>query len=276
MAKLTLSEILDIPMDQVVSAIVNFIKEHFTRSRAGKAVIGLSGGLDSSVTARLLVEAVGTDRVVGVVMPDTRVTPSIDVEDAVGLSRSLGIEYLVIPIDTIIDSYSIIPGFDVNEKLPVGNLRARVRMSILYYIANKLNGMVIGTGDRSEILLGYFTKYGDGGVDILPLACLYKTQVRELGRYLGIPARILSKPSSPRLWRDHLAEEELGLRYEVIDLVFYSLIDKGLTIDEAVDATGIPREVFVKVIELHRRNRHKRRLPPVPSLPWLVEPIREI
>lgn len=276
MAKLTLSEMLDIPMDQAVSTIVNFIREHFTRSRVSKAVIGLSGGLDSSVTARLLVKAVGTDRVVGVVMPDTRVTPSIDVEDAVDLSRSLGIEYLVIPIDTIIDSYSIIPGFDVNEKLPVGNLRARVRMSILYYIANKLNGMVIGTGDRSEILLGYFTKYGDGGVDILPLACLYKTQVRELGRYLGIPARILSKPSSPRLWRDHLAEEELGLRYEVIDLVFYSLIDKGLTIDEAVDATGIPREVFVKVVELHRRNRHKRRLPPVPSLPWLVEPIREI
>jgi len=276
MAKLTLSEMLDIPMDQAVSTIVNFIREHFTRSRVSKAVIGLSGGLDSSVTARLLVEAVGTDRVVGVVMPDTRVTPSIDVEDAVDLSRSLGIEYLVIPIDTIIDSYSIIPGFDVNEKLPVGNLRARVRMSILYYLANKLDGMVIGTGDRSEILLGYFTKYGDGGVDILPLACLYKTQVRELGRYLGIPARILSKPSSPRLWRDHLAEEELGLRYEVIDLVFYSLIDKGLTIDEAVDATGIPREVFLKVIELHRRNRHKRRLPPVPSLPWLVEPIREI
>jgi len=276
MAKLTLSEILNIPMDQAANTIMNFIKEHFTRSRVSKAVIGLSGGLDSSVTARLLVEAVGTDRVVGVVMPDTRVTPSIDVEDAVDLSRSLGIEYLVIPIDTIIDSYSIIPGFDVNEKLPVGNLRARVRMSILYYLANKLNGMVIGTGDRSEILLGYFTKYGDGGVDILPLACLYKTQVRELGRYLGIPARILSKPSSPRLWRDHLAEEELGLRYEAIDLVFYSLIDKGLTIDEAVDATGIPREVFVKVVELHRRNRHKRQLPPVPSLPWLAEPIREI
>jgi len=276
MARLTLSEMLDIPMDQVANTIVNFIKEHFTRSRVSKAVIGLSGGLDSSVTARLLVDAVGADKVVGVVMPDTRVTPSIDVEDAVDLSRSLGIEYLVIPIDTIIDSYSIIPRFNVNEKLPVGNLRARVRMSILYYLANKLNGMVIGTGDRSEILLGYFTKYGDGGVDILPLACLYKTQVRELGRYLGIPARILSKPSSPRLWRDHLAEEELGLKYEVIDLVFYSLIDKGLTIDEAVDATGIPREVFLKVIELHRRNRHKRRLPPVPSLPWLVEPIREI
>jgi len=276
MAKLTLSEILDIPMDQAANTIVNFIKEHFTRSRVSKAVIGLSGGLDSSVTARLLVDAVGADKVVGVVMPDTRVTPSIDVEDAVDLSQSLGIEYLVIPIDTIIDSYSIIPGFNIHEKLPVGNLRARIRMSILYYLANKLNGMVIGTGDRSEILLGYFTKYGDGGVDILPLACLYKTQVRELGRYLGIPARILSKPSSPRLWRDHLAEEELGLRYEVIDLVFYSLIDKGLTIDEAVDATGIPREVFVKVIELHRRNRHKRRLPPVPSLPWLVEPIREI
>lgn len=273
---ISIEDLLAIPFDVVARSIADFIEKYFNDSGAKKAIIGLSGGLDSSVTLRLLVDAVGSDRVIGVIMPDTRVTPTEDVDDAVELSRDLGVEYMIIPIDDVVDSYRVIPGFDVNEKLSTGNLRARIRMNILYYLANKLNGVVIGTGDRSEILLGYFTKYGDGGVDVLPIACLYKTQVREMGRYLGLPARITSKPSSPRLWRDHLAEEELGLSYNMVDLVFYSLIDKGLSMEEAVDATGLPFNVFEKVLTLHRRSRHKRRLPPIPSLPWLPQPIREI
>ncbi|ADV64493.1 NAD+ synthase [Desulfurococcus mucosus] len=276
MKRITVESLLSIPLEDAAETIVGFLKSYFAGAGAEKAVVGLSGGLDSSVTLRLLVDALGANKVTAAIMPDTRVTPPEDTRDAAELAGSLGVEYFIIPIDTVVDSYSVIPGFDAGNRLATGNLRARIRMNILYYIANRLNGIVVGTGDRSELLLGYFTKYGDGGVDVLPLACLYKTQVRELGRRLGLPARILGKPSSPRLWKGHLAEEEIGLSYEAVDLVFYSLIDLGLSISEAVDATGLPVEVFERVLSLHRRSRHKRRLPPFPSLPWLQEPVKEI
>ncbi|MCY0868092.1 MAG: NAD+ synthase [Desulfurococcus sp.] len=276
MARITVRDLLSLPWDTVIDVVAGFIKSYADEHGAGRLIVGLSGGVDSAVVLKTVVEAAGAARALALILPDTRVTPAGDVEDAVRLAEDLGVEYIVIPIDRVVDSYSVIPGFTLSDKLPVGNLRARIRMTILYYYANKLNGLVVGAGDRSELLLGYFTKHGDGGVDIQPLACLYKTQVRELARRIGIPDAITSKPSSPRLWEGQLAEEELGLSYEAVDLVFYSLIDRGLSLEEAVEATGLPLTVFQRVLDLHRRSRHKRSIPPMPRLPWLPEPIREI
>jgi len=149
-------------------------------------------------------------------------------------------------------------------------------MNILYYYANKYNGLVVGTSDRSELLIGYYTKYGDGAVDILPIGALYKTQVRKLAEKLGLPRRIVEKPSSPGFWVGHLAEDEIGIKYEVIDVVLYALFDKGLKPEEVPRYTGIDQGIVNKILDMHRRSRHKRVFPPMPRLSWVGEPIKEI
>lgn len=274
--RLSINDLLEIDYDEAVSVIRNFISGYFSKVNANSVIVGLSGGIDSSTLLALTAEAVPRDKIVGLVLPDTRVTPREDVEDAVRIAEEYMVKYHLIEIDKIVDSFSILPGFNVSGKLDVGNLRARVRMTIMYYFANKYNGIVAGAGDRSEILIGYFTKYGDGGADILPLGCLYKSQVRMLGRRLGLPERIVSKPSSPRLWKDHLAEGELGVKYEDIDLVLYGVFDKGLNPEEVAEAAGIPKSVVDKVLRMHYSSKHKRSFPPIPSLPWVAEPVREL
>lgn len=273
---ITASDLHRIPYEKTLELIREFIVTYYEKSRVSRVVMGLSGGLDSSVLLTVLVKALSGEKVLALIMPDTRATPVEDVEDAVELARSLGVEYHLITIDPIVDSYRAIPILELGENLAIGNLRARVRMNILYYYANRYDAIVAGSSDRSELLLGYYTKYGDGAVDFLPLGCLYKTQVRELGKRLGVPLKIISKPSAPRLYRGHMAQSELGYSYDEIDLALYALFDLGLDIEEAVRETGLSRELFNRVLELHRRSRHKRTFPPMPSLPWSGPPLREI
>lgn len=273
---ITLDDVININYDKAVSVIEDFIKKLVDDAGANGVVVGVSGGIDSSVALRLAIDALGPDKVHTLIMPDSRTTPKKDVEDALNLVSSLGVKHDIIWIDRIVDSYSIIPIFDIGNKIATGNLRARIRMCILYYYANAKNLLVLGTGDRSELLIGYYTKYGDGGVDALPLGSLYKTQVRHLGRILGLPRDITEKPSSPRLWPGHLAEEELGLKYEEIDVVLYAILDKKIPIDKVPELTGIDSEKVFKIIRMHRTTRHKRKTPPIPRLPWIREPLPEI
>lgn len=272
-----LSEVLDsitrIDYSRVESHLVSFIRESMEMAGVDGAVIGLSGGVDSSTTYALLVRAIGSEKVRVLVMPDTSVTPREDVEDAVSLARSLGSKYDVIDIRPLVESFKkAIPIYEDEQgpdRVPMGNLRARIRMNLLYYYANKENRIVVGTGDRSEVLIGYFTKYGDGACDIMPLAVLYKSQVRKLALHLGVPAKIALKPSSPRLWRGHEAEKELGLSYDVIDAVLHLVFDKGMSPERASDYLEVPRSIVDRVIGLHKRSAHKRSLPATPS----IEPI---
>ena len=227
----------------------------------------MSGGIDSSVTAALLVEAVGANKVFALIMPDPRTTPREDVEDAKSLARDLGLEFVEIDISRAVDTIaSSAPFVDFSNNIAIGNLRARVRMVLLYLYANTFNYLVCGTGDKSELLLGYFTKYGDGGVDVLPIGDVYKTQVRELGKRLGLPKRIVEKPSSPRLWPGHMAEQELGYTYDVIDAVLYRYVDLSMSVEEIVDDTGLPRETVLSIVRRVHRNEHKRRTPPIPRV----------
>ncbi|ADI32240.1 NAD+ synthase [Staphylothermus hellenicus] len=273
---ITIKDLLNIPYDKAEEIITEFIKNKIEEANLKGAVIGLSGGVDSSVTLLLALKAVGPEKVTAMFMPDTRATPKRDMEDALWLVKKYGIKYYVIRIDDIVDSYSVMPFFNINYNIPTGNLRARIRMNILYYYANLHNYLVVGTGDRSEILIGYFTKFGDGGVDILPIGSLYKTQVRKMGEYLGLPERITSKPSSPALWPGHKAEEELGIKYETIDLVLYALFDKNIAQEKVPEYTGVDPSIVAKILEMHRRTRHKRQPPPTPSFPWVKEAIKEI
>ncbi|RLE48814.1 MAG: NAD(+) synthetase [Candidatus Methanomethylicota archaeon] len=261
------ARMLEINAEVVVDAVSSFIRRHVKPPIRG-AVIGLSGGLDSTVTAYLCVEALGPDRVLALILPDPEVTPKQDVDDALLVAERLGVKHTLIDISSILEAFSSsIPNFRFDAKVPVGNLRARIRMCLLYYYANLEGRLVIGTGDRSELLLGYFTKYGDGGVDILPIGGLYKTQVRRLGEYLGIPESIIKKPSSPRLWRGHLAEEELGLTYDVIDPILHLLVDRKLPPSEVSAELNLPLNYVLRVKSMIEFSEHKRRLPPIAELP---------
>ncbi len=252
-----------IDYDYVLRRITIFLRDFLAKTGAGGYVVGLSGGVDSSVTVTLLARSVGPGRVHALILPDKASTPRRDVEDAVGLAEELGVGYTLLYINDVLDSFaSSLPFYDPGSLIANGNLKARVRMAMLYYYANLKGFLVAGTGDKSEILLGYYTKYGDGGVDLLPIGDLYKTQVRRLALRLGLPERIALKPSSPRLWPGHLAEEELGCSYETIDKVLYHYVDLGMDAAGVSEATGVPLETVRRIIARVHANEHKR-LPPV-------------
>ncbi len=261
--RLTLDDVVRLDYEAVAKSLTGFIRDYVSEARAKGAVIGVSGGVDSATVLHLLVRALGSEKVLALILPDTSVTPAEDVEDARSLAERLGVAYKVIDIRPIVESF--VNQLGSADKRTIGNLRARIRMSILYYHANSLDYLVAGTGDRSEILIGYFTKYGDGGVDFLPIGCLYKSQVRRLALHLGVPVKIAWKPSSPRLWPGHLAEDELGMKYDEIDVILYALFDLGMGVKEAAEATGLSAEKVMRVLELYENSKHKRSMPPIPS-----------
>ena len=171
------------------------------------------------------------------------------------MAEILGINYKVIDINSIFSEYE--KHLEHDEK-SFGNLRARIRANLLYYYANLKNYLVVGSSDKSEYLIGYFTKFGDGSADVLPIVSLYKSQVRELAKFLGIQDSVIAKKSSPQLWTGHIAEEEIGATYEEIDSILYCVFDKKLTIEETIKTTQIEKEVVDKIYQLYKNSHHKR------------------
>ncbi len=262
--KITIEDVTSLDYESIVTKLSDYVRRMVNDSGTSGVVLGVSGGVDSATALALAVKALGAENVLALIMPDTGVTPLEDTSHAKNLVEMYNVDYKILDIKPIVDAYLIALG-EGPDKRSVGNLRARIRMSILYLYANMENLLVMGTGDRSEIMLGYFTKYGDGAADFHPLGCLYKSQVRRLALHLGVPKSIALKPSSPRLWPGHMAEEELGLSYEEIDVILYAIFDLGLSRDEAIKATGLEAWKIDRVIELHRKTEHKRRLPPTPD-----------
>jgi NAD+ synthase len=247
---------------QASKKIELFISSYVSKSSAKGLVVGLSGGLDSSVVAKLAANALGPDRVLGLVMP-ADVTPDQDVEDAIALANGLGIRHILIRIEPLIRAFmQVLPE---NERA-AGNLAARIRMSIMYYYAALEGYLVAGTSDKSERAIGFFTKFGDGAADILPIADLYKTQVRSLASHLEIPAEIIEKKSSPRLWKDHLAEDEIGLAYTQIDPIIALLLDGGKSPEQVARKLKVPLAIVKKVKAMVQHNSHKRRPTPFAKL----------
>lgn len=254
------------PVDRyqtIRNKFVSFIQRKVQEAGANGAVIGLSGGIDSSLTACLTVEALGADKVLGLLLPEKGITPGQDIEDAMEVVRLLGIEHKTIDISKILNSFSsTIPDFDKNNLLAGGNLKARTRMCILYYHANLMRRMVVGTGNKTELLLGYFTKYGDGGVDIEPIGGLYKTEVRALSRHMGVPARIIEKTPTAGLWPGQTDEGELGVTYDTADKILAMLVDEKKDILEV--KKKFPASQVDRLVALMNANKHKKLAPPYP------------
>src|SRR5687768_16256587 len=250
-----LEELLGQDYKKISKKIEKFISAYISKSSAKGLVIGLSGGLDSSVVLKLSVNALGRSSVLGLVMPSDT-TPREDTVHAIDLAKELRIRYHIINIDPIIQKFEeILP----EDKEARGNLMARIRMSLLYYYAGINGYLVAGTSDKSEVQIGYFSKFGDGAADIMPIAILYKTQVRALAQYLGIPAAIVQKKSSPRLWENHLAEDEIGMDYELIDQILHLLVDKKIPPKYAARKLGLPAKNVNKVQYMIEKSVHKRR-----------------
>ena len=265
-----------------IQNIQGWISDYFNQHNLDYAVLGLSGGLDSSVVATLLVNALGKKKVVGVLLPDGEVTDPKDVEDASRLSDKLGIMKKKYDISTLVSAFVKqdpeiasrgLEG-EYRNRVQYGNLKARVRMIKLYQVSQLQSGrsVVVGTTDKSEWLVGYFTKYGDGGVDLEPILNVYKTQVRAIARELGVPEEIISKKSSPNLTLGMTAEKELGFSYEELDLILATVVDGAnksgsfqLNKEASSKKYGVDSLTVDKVLEKISRTAHKRKMPPSPS-----------
>jgi len=252
-----LQEIMKQDYTKIQKDIEAFLKDAVSQNKADGVIFGLSGGIDS-VTVGYLCGKIFGKKALALVMPDSTVSPSSETGDALKAVGELGLDYKLIDIDVIHKIYS---NYLEPDELALGNLRARIRSNIIYYYANLKNLLVLGTSDKSEYLIGYFTKFGDGSADILPTVSLYKTQMRELAKTIGVPNNIVTKKSSPNLWKGHDAEEEIGISYEEIDSALYCLIDKKLSVDETIQKTEISRKSVEKIYQMYQKSQHKRILP---------------
>ena len=220
-------------------------------------IIGLSGGIDSVVLAYLCANSIKS-KTLALVMPDSKISPNDETEDAIKIVDALELNYKLLDINSIHKEYYNV--LEPND-LSLGNLRARIRKNILYYYANSKNLLVLGSSDKSEFNIGYFTKFGDGAADLLPIVSLYKTQVREIAKELGVPTNIITKKSSPNLWPNHVAETEIGATYEEIDCILYCILDKKMSINETINQTKIEKETVEKIYQLYKKSEHKRITP---------------
>jgi NAD+ synthase len=198
--------------------IIDFIKKETEIRESKGIVLGMSGGIDSTVLAYLATRAIGSKNVKGLILPDESVTPPDDIEDALTICSILNIDYEKMSINKPKDSFLETIKYK-NDTLLAGNLVARIRMCILYYYSGQMGRLVLGSSNKTELMLGYFTKFGDGAADLLPLGDLYKTQLFGLAKFLEIPESIIQKKSSARLWTEQFTEDELGLPFVQLDKI---------------------------------------------------------
>jgi NAD+ synthase len=239
--------------DSATSVVVDFIGSYVGQSRTNGVVMGLSGGIDSALVATLAARALGPDKVWATLLPVNADLDKENVEDARKLAESLGIGYELFEIGPVLEAFEPL-GFD---QLSRGNLAARMRMAVWYARANQRKMLVIGTGNKAEIFMGYFTKYGDGGVDFLPLANLYKVNVRQLAAQVGVPKKIVDKAPSAGLWKGQTDEGEMGIRYDDIDRILYMMLEQGRSREEVI-SWGIDSEKVDLVLKRMEASQHKR------------------
>ncbi|GAA0225818.1 NAD+ synthase [Haladaptatus pallidirubidus] len=258
-------ELSESELDAHREHITDFIEEMVSSAGTDSAVLGLSGGIDSTLTAYLAVEALGTENLHGLVMPGA-VSREDNMSDAEWVAQELGISYDVFEINPIVDKFLNTYGEAEGDQMAVGNARARTRAVLSYLVANHQGSLVLGTGNRTEALVGYFTKYGDGAVDCHPIGNLYKQQVRQLAKHVGVSDELAEKEPTAGLWVGQTDEEELGIDYDTLDAVLALHIDGPLSVSAtARQIDGVSEDDVSRIESMFARSEHKRAVPPAPE-----------
>ncbi|ASG27645.1 NAD+ synthase [Fusobacterium polymorphum] len=248
---------LDLNLKEVHSELVEFLRESFKKVGFSKAVLGLSGGIDSALVAYLLRDALGKENVLAIMMPYKSSNPD-SLNHAKLVVEDLGINSKTIEITDMIDAYF------KNEKeatsLRMGNKMARERMSILFDYSSKENALVVGTSNKTEIYLGYSTQFGDSACALNPIGDLYKTNIWDLSRYLKIPNELIEKKPSADLWEGQTDEQEMGLTYKEADQVLYRMLEENKKVEEVL-AEGFNKDLVDNILRRMNRSEYKRRMP---------------
>ncbi len=243
-----------------IQSAAQFIRDYVQSSGLANVVIGLSGGIDSSLSAALAVKALGKEHVYGAMLPWENSSPA-SYNDALLLAQHLGMHHEKIEITPMVKAY-----FDnyaaKADNLRLGNWMARTRMCVLYDLSAQYKGLVVGTSNRTEILVGYFTQHGDGACAFEPIGHLYKTEVWQMAALLGIPQQIIDKTPTADLWANQTDEDEIGIKYSRLDAILYSLTEENKSTEDIIKE-GIPRSQVHRVIELMNKTVFKRQLPPL-------------
>lgn len=252
----------DLDAETATSVLIDFIRDELSKAGLERLVVGISGGLDSATVTFLSVRAIGSRNVVGVILPYKDSDPG-NIEDAEDVISRTEVQKYVLDITPQIDPYFVeFPKADKNRR---GNKMARERMSILYDLSAAEKALVIGTSNKSEILLGYGTIFGDLACAINPLGDLYKTQVRILANHLGVPKKIIAKPPSADLYIGQSDELEFGFTYDDVDRLLYLLVDEQYT-PEQCEKEGFDKELINKVIDMMIKNQFKRSAPVIAGI----------
>ena len=248
---------LDLNLKEVHNELVEFLRESFKKAGFSKAVLGLSGGIDSALVAYLLRDALGKENVLAIMMPYKSSNPD-SLNHAKLVIEDLKINSKTIEITDMIDAYF------KNEKeatsLRMGNKMARERMSILFDYSSKENALVVGTSNKTEIYLGYSTQFGDSACALNPIGDLYKTNIWDLSRYLKIPNELIEKKPSADLWEGQTDEQEMGLTYKEADQVLYRMLEENKKVEEVL-AEGFNKDLVDNILRRMNRSEYKRRMP---------------
>jgi NAD+ synthase len=251
-------------LEALRAEVTAFVAEYVERAGANGVVVPMSGGVDSTTTAVLAAEALGGDRVIGLSLP----AGPEPADDAAAVANELGIEHATVDLSVLLDTFEddVATGLStVPSRTAVGNALARLRMTCAYFVANTRDALVCGTANRTERLLGYFTKHGDGGADLFPLGECYKTEVRALARRVGVPPVVLEKPPTAGFWTGQTDADELGAPYGLIDVILHKLVDEDLGIEGTAAELGVPVGTVERFARMHVEARHKRARPPTPD-----------